>query len=69
MPDDEALCRPLGIDPPLHRRRCDFFVKDRAFTSAKAKALLGYDPEVDLDEGLRRTAEWYRAQGLIAARG
>ena len=65
----EALCRPLGIDPPLHRRRCDFFVKDRAFTFAKAKALLGYDPKVDLGEGLRRTAEWYRAAGLIPAGG
>jgi nucleoside-diphosphate-sugar epimerase len=62
----EAICRPLGIDPPLHRRRCDFFVKDRAFTSAKARALLGYDPKVDLSEGLRRTADWYRAAGLIA---
>ena len=65
----EALCRPLGIDPPLHRRRCDFFVKDRAFTSAKAKARIGYDPKVDLGDGLRRTADWYRAAGLIAPRG
>jgi nucleoside-diphosphate-sugar epimerase len=62
----EMACRPLGIDPPLHRRRCDFFTKDRAFTSAKAKELLGYDPKVDLAPGLRQTANWYRASGLIA---
>ena len=28
----------------------------------KAKQLLGYCPKVNLDEGIRRTAEWYRAQ-------
>ncbi len=28
----------------------------------KAKAILGYRPTVDLDEGIRRTAEWYRAR-------
>jgi dihydroflavonol-4-reductase len=61
----EAACRPLGIDPPLHRRRTDFFVKDRAFTSAKAREVLGYAPKVDLTEGLGRTAEWYRATGLL----
>jgi nucleoside-diphosphate-sugar epimerase len=55
----EAGCRPLGIDPPLHRRRCDFFRKDRGFTSAKARRLIGYAPKFDLAEGLRRTAEWY----------
>jgi nucleoside-diphosphate-sugar epimerase len=64
----EAACRPLGIDPPLHRRRCDFFVKDRAFTSARARDALGYEPKVDLAAGLRRTADWYRATDLLPGR-
>ena len=34
----------------------------------KAKEILGYRPKVNLDEGIRRTAEWYRAQGK-AGRG
>jgi nucleoside-diphosphate-sugar epimerase len=58
--------RPLGLDPPLHRRRCDFFTKNRAFTSAKARARLGYEPKVDLATGLSRTAEWYRSTGLMS---
>jgi len=62
----EMACRPLGIDPPLHRRRSHFFTKDRAFTSAKAKARLGYEPKVELTDGLRRTAEWYRSVGLMS---
>jgi len=59
----ELICRPLRIEPPVHRRRLDFFIKDRAFDIGKAKKLLGYRPAVDLDTGLRRTAEWYSAQG------
>jgi nucleoside-diphosphate-sugar epimerase len=62
----EALCRPFGIEPPLHRRRCDFFTKSRAFSSEKARRLVGYAPKVELDEGLKRTAEWYFAEKLLA---
>jgi dihydroflavonol-4-reductase len=61
----EAICRPFGIEPPLHRRRTDFFTKSRAFTSAKAERLVGYAPRVDLREGLGRTAQWYFDQGLL----
>ena len=63
----EWMCRPLGIDPPLHRRRCEFFTKARAFSNAKAKRLLGFQPEVPLEEGVRRTIAWYREQGLLPA--
>jgi len=56
----EAICVPLGLEPPLHRRRVDFWTKSRAFTIEKARRLLGYAPKVDLDEGIARTAAWYR---------
>jgi nucleoside-diphosphate-sugar epimerase len=61
----EWLCKPLGIEPPLFPRRLDFFVKDRAFSTAKARTELGYEPKVDLDEGLRRTFDWYREAGWL----
>ena len=61
----EWLCKPLGIEPPLYPRRLDFFLKNRAFSIAKAQRELGYQPKVDLDEGLRRTFEWYRTAGWI----
>ena len=61
----EALLVPLGIEPPLHTRRVEFFVKSRAFSIAKARRILGYDPKVDLDEGIRLTAEWYRKAGWL----
>jgi nucleoside-diphosphate-sugar epimerase len=55
----EIVCKPFGISPPIYRRRVDFFVKDRAFDTSKAKRLLGYSPKVSLDEGLKKTADWY----------
>lgn len=61
----ELACVPLGIEPPLYRRRVDFYRKSRAFDIARARAELGYNPAVRLEEGIRRTVEWYRAQGLL----
>lgn len=61
----EKLCRPLGIEPPIFRRRVDFFRKDRAFDISKAKRELGYAPRVNLREGLTHTADWYREHGLL----
>ncbi|HEX6996055.1 MAG TPA: NAD-dependent epimerase/dehydratase family protein [Gammaproteobacteria bacterium] len=61
----EAMCRPLGVDPPLHRRRVEFFMNNRAYNIEKARTLLGYSPKVGVEDGLRRTAEWYRGQGLL----
>jgi nucleoside-diphosphate-sugar epimerase len=61
----EKLCRLIGIDPPLYPRRVEFFSLDRAFSIEKAKRLLGYHPKVELQEGLSKTAQWYREKGLI----
>jgi nucleoside-diphosphate-sugar epimerase len=63
----EAVCKPLGINPPLYPRRVEFFSMDRGFTTAKAERMLGYSPRVDIEEGLARTAQWYRAEGMLSA--
>jgi nucleoside-diphosphate-sugar epimerase len=61
----ELLCVPLRIEPPLYRRRVEFYTKSRAFDTTRARQELGYTPRVDLAEGIHRTAEWYRQQGLL----
>ncbi|HEV2846874.1 MAG TPA: hypothetical protein VG477_18605, partial [Thermoanaerobaculia bacterium] len=61
----EKLCKPFGVNPPLFPRRVDWYRQNRAFKIDKAKRDLGYKPLVDIDEGLRRTAEWYRDEGYI----
>ena len=61
----EMVCVPLRIEPPLYRRRVDFYTKSRAFDTTRARSELGFQPRVDLQEGIRRTADWYRAEGLL----
>ena len=61
----EAVCVPLGIEPPLYRRRVDFFTKSRAFDISRARAELGYSPTVGLRDGIRRTLDWYRQHGWL----
>ena len=61
----EAICAPLGIEPPLYRRRVDFFTKSRAFDISRARAELGYAPRIGLREGIRRTLDWYQREGWI----
>lgn len=56
----EAICAPFGIEPPLYRRRVDFFTKSRAFDISRARRELGFEPRVGLREGIRRTLAWYR---------
>jgi nucleoside-diphosphate-sugar epimerase len=61
----EAVCVPLGLEPPLHRRRVDFWTKSRAFTIEKARERLGYEPRVAIEDGIARTAAWYREAGWL----
>lgn len=61
----EKACVPLGIEPPLHPRRVRFFRNNRAFSIEKARRVLGYDPRIDLEEGMARTVAWYRREGLL----
>lgn len=61
----EALCAPLRIEPPLYRRRVDFFTKSRAFDIGRAVKELGYAPAVKLRDGVRRTLAWYRNAGWL----
>ncbi len=61
----EKVCKPFGVQPPIFPRRVDWFRQVRAFKIDKAKRMLGYSPRVGLDEGLRRTGDWYRRHGYL----
>ena len=61
----EKVCAPFGLTPPIFPRRVDWYRQNRAFDITKAKRGLGYQPRVDLEEGLARTAAWYRGEGYL----
>jgi nucleoside-diphosphate-sugar epimerase len=55
-----------GKDPLLTRYRVEVAARDLYFSIGRARDELGYDPKVGLDEGIRRTAEWYLATQTAA---
>ncbi len=61
----ERLLRPVGIQPPLHRRRMDFFRKSFILSAEKAKEVLSFTPNVTFEEGVAHTLKWYRENGLM----
>jgi dihydroflavonol-4-reductase len=61
----EKACLPFGIEPPIHRRRIDFFTMSRAFSIEKAKRILGYAPKVDLRTGIKKSIDWYTEKGFL----
>jgi nucleoside-diphosphate-sugar epimerase len=61
----EKTLRPLGIQPPLHERRLDFFRKSFTLSWEKAHRMLGFKPGTDLSVGVRRTAAWYSELGYL----
>ena len=52
----EFLYKPFTADPPLFRRRADWFRQNRAFKIDKAKKELGYIPKVviNIPWGIRK---------------
>lgn len=61
----EAVCVPLGIEPPIFRRRVKFFTSNRWFDTSRARTELGFAPKVSLRDGLRRTLDSYRQLGWV----
>lgn len=74
MPDDvliplafaaEMMGRVVGKEPPLTRSRVKLLSENYAYSIDKARRELGFKPVVDLAQGVRLTAEWYRERGLL----
>ncbi len=61
----EVICKPLGVKPPLFRRRVGFFTHNRAFDLSKAKNHLGYVSQWNNKDGIGETIDWYRKNALL----
>ena len=61
----EGVLRPLGIQPPIHRRRMDFFKKSFVFSSELSNDVLGFGPKIGFQDGVGETEKWYRENGLL----
>jgi nucleoside-diphosphate-sugar epimerase len=62
----EDACKMLKIDPPIYRRRMDFYLNDAAFDSRHAQTVLDWRPKVDLAEGSDATLRALRREKTAA---
>ena len=61
----EKLLRLLGIQPPIHRRRMDFFRKSFTLSGEKAFNTLHFVPKVSFRDGVYETVKWYKKMGYL----
>lgn len=55
-----------GIQPPLHRRRLDFFRKSFYFSPAERNRKLEWRPTTSFLEGTKIAYQWYADAGLLS---
>jgi nucleoside-diphosphate-sugar epimerase len=60
-----AIFSLLGRQTELGRGAMEMLSKKNSVSNAKARQLLGWQPKVSLEEGMRRTETWLRAQKII----
>lgn len=60
-----AAERLRGNPTEINATSMRYFARTGGYSIDKARRLLGYDPKVDLDEGMRRTEAWLREQRLL----
>jgi nucleoside-diphosphate-sugar epimerase len=63
----EYSFRLLKIQPPLHRRRMDFFRNSFVLSHEKSSKLLGFTPQRSFKEGIAETATWYTTMGYLSS--
>jgi nucleoside-diphosphate-sugar epimerase len=65
----EATARLTGRPPGVTRAALRYLCRRAAYSTTQARGVLGWEPRVDLDEGMRRTEAWFRDIGLLGERG
>ena len=60
-----AAERAFGRESELSSNAAGMMLRRGTYSIAKAQTLLGYEPLVDLDEGMARTQAWLRETGRI----
>jgi len=56
-----TICKVMGHEGVDHKEKRPQDVRRHWADISKAKRLIGFEPKVSLEEGLKRTVEWYKA--------
>lgn len=56
----------IGIYPPFTSMTSDWMANDKnVYDCSKAKEVLGYQPKVSLEEGVKRTIKWFQRRRML----
>lgn len=61
----ELAARVTGRSPAFTRNAMTFVSRRAQLSNRRARELLGWEPQVSLDEGMKRTEQWFREEGLL----
>jgi nucleoside-diphosphate-sugar epimerase len=61
-----AADRLRGAPGEINPNALRYLTRTGTYSIAKARALLGFEPQVSLEEGMRRSEEWLRTKGMLA---
>src|SRR5204862_78635 len=64
---EERMARVARRPPTVTAAAMRYLNREHAYSVSRAREVLGWEPRVDLDEGMRRTETWFREQGLLRA--
>ena len=64
-----AGTRLRGGESEVNGAVASYLARKGTYSIEKARRMLGYEPTVGLDEGMRRTEQWLRREGLVPAVG
>ena len=57
--------RAIRKETEMHPGAVRYLARRGGYSIEKARSRLGYEPQVDLDEGMARCERWLRAEGLL----
>ena len=57
--------RLIGRESEVSAAVASYLARKGTYSIEKSRRMLGYEPGVDLPEGMRRTGEWLRREGLV----
>jgi len=61
----DTAARVRGVRNEVTPEAIDYFLRRGTYSIARARDVLGYEPAVSLEVGMRRTVEWLRAEGML----
>jgi nucleoside-diphosphate-sugar epimerase len=61
----ELAARVTGKPPLTTQFALDYLSRTHGYSTRRIRDELGWEPQVTLEEGMRRTEDWFRAEGML----